>query len=210
MMLKEQKKENEDVEPALSEPHFEEEWTVLAARQVVPIAELEAKEKRFQSLRLFGAFLVAGSLGVVVALASIRFRESSARVSENEVMPETVAAQTDPNGSSSADGDTEQTNEESSIQVEDGTATETSTAATTKAARTSRNKHRTVNVDFEDQASEDEPTSGSRPQPRLIEQWQEGRPRRVKPRTSGNDRGAHHPRDLRDLDEIFEGSQKKP
>jgi hypothetical protein len=208
MMLKEQ------VIGTDREPHFEEEWTVLSARQVVPLAELEAKAKRHYSLKLFGAFVLASSLGVLVALASIRLRESNARVVDGERAPETVAStQTNDNGFALDNDKTVQTNEESAVPLEMDTTTEDSAFVSRKPARVSQPKHQNVSVDFEDKASEDAPTESSidsKPQPKLVDQWQEGRPRRVQPRRPRNDDGAHHARDLRDFDEIFEGTRKKP
>jgi hypothetical protein len=208
MMLKEQIIETD------REPHFEEEWTVRSAQRVVPLAELAAKAKRHYSLKLCGAFVLAGSLGVLVALASIRVGESNARVADAESTPETVAStQTNHNDSTPDNEKPVQPNEESSIPVEMDTTTEDSTVVSSKPARVSERKHQNLSVDFEDKASEDVPTESSidsKPQPKLIDQWQEGRPRRVQPRWPKNDDGAHHSRDLRDFDEIFEGSRKKP
>ena len=213
-MPREQIIETEDNDSELRKPHFEEEWTVLSAQQVVPLAELEAKAKRHYSLKLFGAFVLVSSLGVLVALASIRLRESNTRVADGETTPETVAStQTTDNGSAPDSEETLQTNEESSIPVEMDTATEDSTVVSRKPATGSQRKHQNVSIDFDDKSSEDAPTEGpidSKPQPKLVDQWQEGRPRRVQPRRPRNDDGAHHSRDLRDLDEIFEGSRKKP
>ena len=213
MILKEQIIDTEGNHSELREPHFEEEWTVLSAQQVVPLAELEAKAKRRYSLKLFGAFVLASSLGVLVALASIRLREANARVADGDRTPETVAStQTNDNGSTPDNEETGQTNEESSIPLEIDTTTENSTVVSSK-ARVSQRIHQNVTVDFEDKTNEDAPTESSidaKPQPKLVYQWQEGRPRRVQPRRPRIDDGAHHSRDLRDLDEIFEGSRKKP
>ena len=57
----------------IDEPHFEEAWTVLAARPVVPLKQVEAPQGVRGTLKLIAAFLCAGLLGVVVGLASIRF-----------------------------------------------------------------------------------------------------------------------------------------
>jgi cytoskeletal protein RodZ len=214
MIQKEQRIEPQGNDSELSEPLFEEEWTVLSARQVVPLAELEANAKRHYSLKLFGAFVLASSLGVLVALASIRLRESNTRVADSVSTPETVAsAQTSDNVSTPENEETEETNEDSSIPSEIDATNENSTVVRSKPARVSPSKHQNLNVDFDDKATGDAPTESSidsKPEPRLVDQWQEGRPRRVQSRRPRNDDGAHHSRDLRDFDEIFEGSRKKP
>lgn len=201
MRLRKQKIGTETLESSLSEPHFEEEWTVLSARQVVPISDLEAEAKKRYSLKLVGAFVLASSLGALVALTSIRLRELNARVAEPSSIPETAASTTIP-----------QSDEESTIPAASETSDDTSTTVS-KPVRVNPRKHETVNADFEDPASDDNQTESSidsKPQPRLVDQWQEDRPRRVQPRRNRNDDDAHHQRDLRDLDEIFEGSPKKP
>ena len=214
MVQKEQRIEPEGNDSELSEPLFEEEWTVLAARQVVPLAELEAKAKRHYSLKLFGAFVLASSLGVLVALTSIRLRESNARVADSDSTPETVvSAQAGDSDSTPENEANEQDGEESSLPLENDTTAGNSTVVSSNPVRVSPRKHQNLNVDFEDKASEDVPSESSidsKPQPKLVDQWQEGRPRRVQQRRPRNDDGAHHSRDLRDLDEIFEGSRKKP
>lgn len=206
MILRKPKIEAETLESSLSEPHFEEEWTVLSARQVVPISELDAEAKKRYSLKLVGAFVLASSLGALVALTSIRLRELNARVAEPISIPEPAASAT-------INQDTSQANEESTIPAASEATDDTSTIIDSKPLRVSPRKQETVNADFEDPKSDDnqaESSMESKPRPRLVDQWQEDRPRRVQPRRNRNDDGAHHPRDLRDLDEIFEGSPKNP
>ena len=194
-----------------NEPHFDEEWTVLSARPVVPLADLEAKEKRRYSVKLVGAFVLASSLGVLVALASIRIRELNSRVPEGNGSQETVASTAIDSDAAPVEELAVQPNEESSTPVALDTTEEIPAVLTTRPARVIARKHQTATADLSTAQgeSESEPVE-AKPQPRLVDQWQEGRPRRVRERRPGNDDGAHHPRDLRDLDEIFEGSTKKP
>jgi hypothetical protein len=70
---------------AVDEPHFEEAWTVLAARPVVPLKQVESRQGVRGTLKLTAAFLGAGVLGVVVGLASIRFRQLPATNTANDV-----------------------------------------------------------------------------------------------------------------------------
>ena len=164
-------------------------------------------------MRLVGAFVLASSLGALVALTTIRMRELSARHSEGNQRQETVAATAIDGDSAPVDVVTTQTNEESSTASTVDTTVETPAVVTNRPARVSPRKHQTINADLDDQRSEDEPPEvpvDSKPEPRLVDQWQEGRPRRVRESRPSNDGGAHHPRDLRDLYEIFEGPAKRP
>ena len=194
----------------MNEPHFEEEWTVLSARQVVPIADLEAKQKRKFSLKLFGSFLLASSLGVVVALAAIRLRERYQSPSETSVpASEESSGESNLMGGDTATVPAEQTGE-AEAEVESTESVSSSTVD--KPARRTEKADQNVAVDFEDDANDAalavDSDGSSKPRPRLVEQWQEGRPRRVQQqRRRANDGDAHHPRDLRDLEEIFEGSR---
>ena len=194
----------------MNEPHFEEEWTVLSARQVVPIADLEAKQKRKFSLKLFGSFLLASSLGVVVALAAIRLRERYQSPSETSVpASEESSGESNLMGGDTATVPAEQTAE---AEAELESTESVSSSTVDKPARRTEKADQNVAVDFEDDANDAAPAvdsdGSSKPRPRLVEQWQEGRPRRVQQqRRRANDGDAHHPRDLRDLEEIFEGSR---
>ena len=205
-MEKQQVIEEQFETSAMNEPHFEEEWTVLSARPVVPIAELKARTKRQFSLKLFGSFLLASSLGVLVALAAIRLRDGRAPVSETSVPANETLSETSLGGDT-ATVPTEQT---ANPEVESG-ETESLSTTVDKPARKTEQADRNVAVEFEDDGNEDTPAvdseGSSKRQPRLVEQWKEGRPRRVKQSRRANDSGAHHPRDLRDLEEIFEGSR---
>ena len=83
-------------QPMVNEPHFDEEWTVLTARPVVPLAELESVNRKKTAIKLAGAFAGALLLGALVALASIRLkRDSQAEAvapSAVELTQSTVAA----------------------------------------------------------------------------------------------------------------------
>jgi len=195
---------------AMNEPHFDEEWTVLSARPVVPIAELKARYKRQFSLKLFGSFLLASSLGVLVALAAIRLREGRVPVTETSVSASEEPSLESSEESNLRGGDTTVPTEQTADAEVESAEPESLPTVDKPARRTEKADHN-VAVDFEDDASEAAPAAdsdrGSKPQPRLVEQWQEGRPRRVQQRRRANDAGAHHPRDLRNLEEIFEGSR---
>jgi hypothetical protein len=56
-------------------PHFDEEWTVLAAQPVVPLQELKAKTNRRAGLKLVGAFAAALILGALAALVAVGIKQ---------------------------------------------------------------------------------------------------------------------------------------
>lgn len=64
----------------ISSPRFDEEWTVLTARRVVPFAELKSNSTRRKALKLVGAFAVAIVMGAVVALFETVIRERDSDV----------------------------------------------------------------------------------------------------------------------------------
>src|SRR6476660_470978 len=71
--------------PLVDEPHFNEEWTVLTARPVVPLTELKSHRALLKHWKLMAAFAGAIVLGGLVGLASIRFTKiASEDASETE------------------------------------------------------------------------------------------------------------------------------
>src|SRR6185503_4609088 len=49
-------------------PHFDDDWTLLSARPVVPLQKIEAKERHRRNWVLGGAFAIAMMLGAASAL----------------------------------------------------------------------------------------------------------------------------------------------
>jgi len=224
MMLKEQLIETEEPYPSVAEqPHFDEEWTVLSARPVVPIAELETRKRRRHSLKLFGAFLLASALGALVALMSIRVKELSSS-SQGAVSEESVTLEA--NTSVTPQTDDASSQNSAAMQSSEAEAVATNTAVTPKRSVKGfePKSHPIVidpiSIDSDDELRQisreelrrvsQEKTSTGSSEPKLVDQWQERRQRRAEPKRPLNERGAHHPRDLSNLDEIFEGSSKPP
>lgn len=200
--------------PMVNEPHFDEEWTVLSARPVVPLAKLDSVSKRKTALKLAGAFAGALLLGALVALASIRLkRDSQAQVvtpSATELTQTTVNAAPIEEPSVS---DEEQIPDESV----DNTATNATDETTTPVAVAKT----AVRVKVTPKKNETKPSSEAPgapvsletiaaevlSQPNTTEQWQEKRPRRVNFRRRSLQGHARNRRGLARIDEIFEGSQ---
>jgi hypothetical protein len=180
----------------VDEPHFEEEWTILTARPVVPLDEVESKNGVHHAVKLVLAFVGASLLGVFVALASVRFRgvmepPSAAAIRAQNDTPKIESANTAPT-------------EERAVVPE---PTETRGAKTPVSA-TERSK-RPSGPDSslaEDRAAA---ADSSTAQPRLVDEWQERRPRRTMIRRQRRDNDDLHHRDLMRIQEIFEGRRPR-
>ena len=70
----------------VQQPHFDDELTVLAARPVVPLKQIDARVKHRRRWFLGGAFAVAMFLGAASALISAYFKFRNAP--EPEIAPE--------------------------------------------------------------------------------------------------------------------------
>lgn len=208
VMEKEQVLETELNSHTVAEPHFDEDWTVLSARPVVPIEELKTKASRRKVLKFFGAFLVASFLGAVVALVAIRLRESASRPAGDAEIGEEYEAAPIENAAVPSEN-IDPANETAAVPEAE---VKTVVAGPRKSERAIKRVEKPVLNS--DEVAPDQPLAGtsqdsSQPRPRLIDQWEERRARRVI-RRQRRERGAHHSRDLMRIDEIFEGSQPEP
>ena len=188
----------------LQEPHFNDERTIQTARPVVPLNPfLRVLNKR--RLAFAGAFVFAALLGAGSALAIIQLRRPA-----------------DPSVSEAAL--TEETEQEAAVEPQPAedpnpAPTETMTAESdlNNSAQTilpAQRKVRPRQARNVSETAESMPkvtisvkTNDSEPQPRLVDEWQERRQRRVaRPDRPNN----HHPRDLFRIREIFEGPRPRP
>jgi len=174
----------------IDEPHFEEAWTVLAARPVEPLREVDSNHQVRGALKLIAAFAGAGLLGVFVALASIRFRQAPGSVTEIEGSLQSNSTETAPASTSATDG--------IAITPEVEAAPTKTPTHLTEAA-----KRQIVQSPASFQKGGEAVDDSSSAQPRLAEQWQERRPRRTRRHRPEIDE-LHH-RDLLRIQEIFEG-----
>lgn len=185
-----------DSASTVDEPHFEEEWTILAARPVVPLNEVESKNGVHHAVKLVLAFVGASLLGVFVALASVRFRALT-EVSGDATIP----AQ---NETPKTESEKPEAAEQTAVVSE---PTETRGAKTpVNAIESSKRQSGTDSSLAEDRAT----ASASRnAQPRMVDEWQERRPRRTVIRRQRRDIDDLHHRDLMRIQEIFEGRRPR-
>jgi hypothetical protein len=172
----------------VQQPHFDDELTVMAARPVVPLEQIDARVKHRRRWLLGGAFAIAMFLGAASALISAYFKLRNAP--EPEIQTQAVLP----------------------------VAEETPQAQTTLAVITERPKPKPRIRDYTDRpasaasqpvpndrsnASEEEDLRSIR-EAVLFEEWQERRARRVE-RRERRRTSQHHQRDLSNINEIFEG-----
>ena len=177
----------------IDEPHFEEAWTVLAARPVVPLKQVESRQGVRGTLKLTAAFLGAGVLGVVVGLASIRFRQLPATNTANDVSV--------PNDSTQNAEDQPSTTEQTAIEPEVEAAPVKAPSRLTETSKRRQNDAVQVVPDSE--------SNSSSAQPQLADEWQERRPRRTTIRRQRREIDDLHHRDLLRIQEIFEGRRPR-
>ena len=186
-------------------PHFDDERTVLSARPVVPLEQIERKVRHRRQWVLGGAFAIAMMLGAASALVASYFklRHSAAPVAEVEVTPEPVAV-------------AESVPAESPVveEVLEETATE-QPASVESPKPESPPKRRTIAKRSDDlpeprnteKVNEEQDLNQIRAAV-LYDEWEERRARRAARRERRRlDRYNH--RDLSNLDEIFEGRRRR-
>jgi hypothetical protein len=187
------------------EPHFDEEWTVLSARPVVPLDQLNSAAKRHSALKLVGAFMAAIVLGALVALAGVGLRDTKGDVGVD------VSEHTDVNPPHNlAEQPVELSNSATEMPIASGAiggpilVPKTPTTMTEATKSPLRNSENQKPVELDKPIAEDEMKVGE-PGAQLIDAWQERRPRRVRMRRWRRERGTRHHRDLLRIEEIFEG-----
>jgi len=187
-----EKEEFLDSEPAsvINKPHFEEAWTVLAARPVEPLEAVGSDHKLREALKLIAGFVGAGLLGVVVALASVRFRQ----------VPRSVTEVQEPNLSNSTESASETASGTEDIAI---TPEVEAVPSKTPTRLTEAPKRQIVQSTASAQKAPEPADDPSSLQPQLANEWEERRPRRT--RRHRRDIDELHRRDLLRIQEIFEG-----
>ena len=183
-------------------PSFDDERTLLSARRVVPLNEIDAKVRRKRHWFLGGAFALAMMLGAASALVAsyLKLRNvpsvAVSEVAEPDVAPAPVAvAQNAPSPTPSESPVTEETEEPAEAKKE----------PVAKRRPVVKHVQEPVQLREDPQMSEDERLQQIRDAV-LYDEWQERRARRVYRRQRRLDRYNH--RDLSNLDEIFEGRRR--
>lgn len=169
-------------------PYFEDERTVLTARPVIPLQQIDTKVKHRRRWFLGGAFVAAMLLGAASALLSAYLKIRNApdpeiqSLSLSSALPETPEVPT--------------------VEV----------VPQRPKPRLTRSTDKTDRVIIRPPLSEDEDEELRRIRDAvLVDEWQERRQRRVERREERRERrrGGRSGRDLSHLDEIFEGPRRR-
>lgn len=182
-------------------PHFDDERTVLSARRVVPLEQINAKVRHRRQWFLGGAFAIAMMLGAASALVAsyLKLRNTATPVAEVEVTSEPlVVAESVPAESPVV----EETEEPVPVPVESPKPEAPSRRITVAKPREDLPEPRDT-----EKVSEEEQLDRIRAAV-LYDEWEERRARRATRRERRRlDRYNH--RDLSNLDEIFEGRRRR-
>lgn len=182
-----------------TEPHFDDERTILSAQPVVPLKAVGNDQNRRRWM-LVGAFIIASMLGSAVALSLVRLREPvtvQRALSNSEPVEkgtEEPVAQVPEQVSEPEKPSEEQTAEEAPVNVAAPLAEKPRRQVPATSRHTSS---RQVTITVKTNPPSDDG------QAQLVDQWQERRQRRVnrKPQNS-------HSSDLFRIREIFEGPRR--
>ena len=181
-------------------PHFDDERTVLSARRVVPLAQIDAKLRNRRYWLLAGALTIAMMLGAASALVAsyLKLRNVATPVAEVEVTPEPVAVAESVPAASPAVDESEQL-----VLVESPKKSE----PPVKRSPVAKPVDELYKPSQPEKVSEAEDLDRIRDAV-LYDEWQERRARRAERRERRRlDRYNH--RDLSNLDEIFEGRRRR-
>lgn len=205
--------EKEPRYPSTTTPHFDEEWTVLTARPVVPLNEVKSQTRRRAAWKLVSAFAVAVVLGAFVALLSVGLSQSTNAVAEeSSAVPEQTAAieqtlseQTAVTEPSPVPSVSTVVSETQNLDSTPTMAPKTPVTLAVKAKNSPRPGEKSIPSNTSD--SSDDPVEDSleaTPPKRVIDRFEERRMRRVF-RQQRRERAANRQRDLLRIDELFEG-----
>ena len=188
-------------------PHFDDEQTLLSARQVVPFEKIDAKVKRRRQWFLGGAFAAAMMLGAASALLASYLKLHSVNDAATVVPQVELTATTPVTPSIEATGISEPESVANLEETEPLTTEEEVTVEPKKEPR-GRTVARPQPDFIPSQAprmSEEDELNRIRDAV-LYDEWQERRARRAIRRERR--RAERDNRDLSNLDEIFEGRRR--
>lgn len=187
----------------VSEPQFDDERTVLAARPVVPLEEINAKVRHRRQWFLGGAFAVAMMLGAASALLASYFKTRNVENVPVEVtqadVPETPVAAVE-------EIPQEANATEELIPAEESAPKQVAPAKRKTVVAAKRDEYLSEPSDTR-RMSEDDALHQIRDTV-LYDEWQERRARRVLRRERRRAERYNNHRDLSNLDEIFEGRRR--
>jgi len=201
-----------------TEPHFDDERTLLSARRVVPLEKINAKTRHRKHWFLGGAFAVAMMLGAASALLAsyLKMRNvqnAPAAVTQVDVPEAPVAVTENPPAETPVAAV-----EETSPEVPEVNATEETIPEEESTPKKAPVKRRSVVIAAakpDDYMSDPSDTRRMNEEDALhqirdnvlYDEWQERRARRVWRRERRRAERYNH-RDLSNLDEIFEGRRR--
>ena len=204
-----QRRPIEETYPINAEPHFDEEWTLLSARPVVPIEKLKDSSKRRGKLKLIGAFVGAIVLGAAVALLATKLEKKPVMSGSNaELETEKTQPVVEPPQESDkpfAETGAVAVNPPETAPVVNPKPKETVTERAKNLPELRKANEVRATAEVTQSASiEASSESQNTKTAQLVDEWQERRARRVLPRER-RDRMGRHRRGLTRIDEIFEG-----
>lgn len=192
-----------------SEPHFDEEWTILTARPVVPLNKLKANDLRVEVLKLVAAFAAAGLFGALVALTSIRLRGETSVAAPQPIAQQANAQENlDTPAETTGVASTDTNSSELAPITDEAQAPVAVAKAPVKVTEATKRKIESpVPQTPREPASLETIASEVLAEPQPADHWEEQRPRRVMNRRRAQlDRQASKTRGIGRIDEIFEGS----
>lgn len=196
-----------------SQPHFDDEQSLITARPVVPLEKIEAKVRRRRQWFLGGAFAVAMMLGAASALLASYFRQrttsSTTELSQMAVPPQEVAAAAEPEPSATpaTEAVVVEPVVETAENIKEPALIELAPKKDTAVRRrTVTAREEPQNTREDERLSEDEQLDRIRG-PVLFDSWQERRARRAARRERRRAERYNH-RGLSELDEIFQGPRR--
>lgn len=190
-------------------PHFDDEQTLLSARQVVPLEKIDAKVRRRRQWFLGGAFAAAMMLGAASALLASYLKLRNVDNAATEV-PQVELIATTPVTPAIEETGVNESESVANLEETEPWVTEEEVAVEPKKEPVTRRRAVTrPRPDFmpseAPRISEEDELNRIRDAV-LFDQWQERRERRALRRERR--RAERNNRDLSNLDEIFEGRRR--
>jgi len=197
---------------SVAQPHFDDELTVLTARPVVPLEEINARVRHRRQWFLGGAFAIAMMLGAASALLAsyLKLRNvdnSGTGISQVEVTSASRATEETVAPLVTEESDTSEPPIVASFE-EPPVTTVTPKKETTAKRRTVTRPETDFIVPRTSPGVNEEDELERIRDAVLFDEWQERRERRAIRRERR--RAERYDRDLSNLDEIFEGSRRRP
>lgn len=195
----------------MAEPHFDDERTLLSARQVVPLEKIDAKVRHRRKWFLGGAFAVAMMLGAASALVASYFKLRNFDNTAHEISQVETISQVEISAPAPQTEETLSSDSSAIASFEEPIVPTVEPKIEPK--KESTEKRRTVvrrdSVEIEPRITpgmnEEEELDRIRDAV-LYDEWQERRARRATRRERRRAERSH--RDLSNLDEIFEGPRR--